>query len=102
MFDARAVGQYIGGLDERNLLDPDQLSKNITNIISTSTTEGFVNTDSLFRADLVDIQWSRDLETQDMVPLVAGKRIANLHIHSKDLRRWMTKAMNILPDTGKK
>jgi hypothetical protein len=69
VFDAAALGQYIGGVDPRNI---------------PGNTEGFVNESCIFRADRAGIEW------RDGRPWAFGMPIVNLHIHSKNLKKWST------------
>ena len=71
IFDAAAIGQYIGGVDPRN---------------QGGDTRGFVNETCIIKyADEGDIFW----KTNDMKPfiLIGGREVPifNLHIHSKAL-----------------
>lgn len=66
LFDGAAVGQYIGGTDSR-----------------MADTCGFINETCEFKCNKVTIEW------RDKKPWLNGMPLVNLHIHSKDLRRWM-------------
>jgi len=66
LFDGAAVGQYIGGVDS-GLRD----------------TRGFINETCEFKCNKVTIEW------RDEKPWLNGMPLVNLHIHSKDLRRWI-------------
>ena len=66
VFDAAALGQYIGGID------------------APGNTEGFVNESCVFEADKVDIEW------RDGRPWAFGLPVVNLHIHCKNLKKWST------------
>jgi len=67
LFDAAAVGQYIGGVDPRN---------------DSSDTIGFINEKCVVKYDKVKLEWvGKKL-------CVNGMSFVNLHIHSKDLKRW--------------
>lgn len=73
IFDAAALGQYIGGVDPRNS--------------GGRSTLGFINETSHLKPNRVRILWKQNSEglwysTVNDLPVV------NLHIHSKDLRRW--------------
>ena len=77
MFDAAALGQLIGGVDPRNI---------------KGDTRGFVNTDTVYRFNDETVEW-RQIEapyheSKVIVPYVNDVRVVNLHIHSKDLKRW--------------
>jgi len=68
LFDAAAVGQYIGGVDPRN---------------DGGDTIGFINETSVVKCNKVKLEWIGEYMYINDIPLV------NLHIHSKDLKRWM-------------
>ena len=67
------ASQYIGGVDPRNI---------------PGNTIGYVSPDACYKVDKMKFQWRR--EHGLFVPFVDGLRINNLHIHSKDLARWMS------------
>ena len=67
VFDAAAVGQYIGGVDPRN---------------TAGNTIGFVNPDSIINTSKIQISW------ENKAPFVNNNPLVNLHVHSKDLQRW--------------
>jgi glycosyltransferase involved in cell wall biosynthesis len=71
VFDAAALGQYIGGVDPRNI---------------PGDTIGYINPDSEYRFDKERIHWRKS--GQLLVPYINEVPICNLHIHSKDLARW--------------
>jgi len=68
LFDAAAVGQYIGGIDPRN---------------DSKNTIGFINDVSPFKCNKAKVEWRNSKPYLNDMPLV------NLHIHSKDLKRWL-------------
>jgi len=68
LFDGACVGQYIGGVDPRN---------------NPGDTRGFINETTVFQCDKVTIEWREGKPWLNSLPLM------NLHIHSKDLARWM-------------
>jgi hypothetical protein len=68
LFDGAAVGQYIGGVDPRN---------------NSGITIGFINETCEFKCNKATIEW------RDKKPWLNGMPLVNLHIHSKDLKRWM-------------
>jgi hypothetical protein len=72
LFDGAAVGQYIGGVDPRN---------------TPGDTRGFVNETTVFKCDKATLEW----RVQDGLrrPFLNDTPLVNLHIHSKDLKRWM-------------
>lgn len=76
LFDGRAVGQYLGGVDPRNI---------------PGDTRGFVNQDTAFRVDRLQVEWVTDDEWNGQRvnrPYVCGRPLANLHVHSKALAAW--------------
>lgn len=78
IFDAAAIGQYIGGCDPRN-------KKN---------KEGFINETCVFSCDNVKIEWEYDYERR-MIPVMNINDnkyvINNLHIHCKNLKKFISK-----------
>lgn len=80
IFDAAAIGQYLGGVDTRN---------------DSSNTVGFINETSVFRADSCDYV---NVKLENNLTIFAAKdktlarsqlvKIANLHIHSKRLHQF--------------
>jgi hypothetical protein len=75
VFDGACVGQYIGGIDPRN---------------KAGDTTGFINETSVIQCDKVVLEW-RTTGERARVPYMNGLPLANLHIHSKDLKRWMSR-----------
>ncbi len=73
IFDAAALGQYLGGVSPRNTAQP---------------TPGFINEGCLFNPSVFSYDWKRDAEDR-LVPFIlyqeAEYPINNLHIHSKNL-----------------
>ena len=67
VFDGACFGQYIGGVDPRNI---------------QGDTSGFINETSIIKPNICSIEWI------DNKPLINGAPIANLHIHSKNLEKW--------------
>lgn len=67
VFDGAAIGQYIGGVDPRNI---------------PGETRGFINREAIIKCDKLLIGW------KGPQPFMNGLPIVNLHIHSKDLARW--------------
>lgn len=95
IYDAAAMGQYIGGIDPRN---------------QGGDTRGFVNETCLVKYNNYGGFYWKKLENLGLyVPYlyINGEyiRIVNLHIHSKDLQKFMadepkeTKYISILQDT---
>jgi hypothetical protein len=68
LFDGACVGQYIGGVDPRN---------------TPGDTRGFINEKTIFQCDKAEVEWKEGKPYLNLFPLV------NLHIHSKELTRWM-------------
>ncbi len=71
LFDGACVGQYIGGVDPRN---------------TPGDTRGFINETSIFRCDRVNIEWKTVNSLN--CPFLNNMPMVNLHIHSKELKRW--------------
>jgi hypothetical protein len=67
IFDAAALGQYVGGIDPRN---------------TPGNTEGFINETCIFPADRAGLEW------RDGRPWAFGLPVVNLHIHCKNLKKW--------------
>lgn len=78
VFDAAAIGQYLGGPDPRNFEPPEP-------------GPGFINESCLFDPSVFAYSWGTDSQGR-RVPYMAMKGeqmpIANLHIHCKDLARF--------------
>ena len=74
LFDGAAVGQYIGGVDPRN---------------QAGDTRGFINETTVFRCDRVRVEWRVGADGLRR-PYLNDRPLVNLHIHSKDLRRWVS------------
>jgi hypothetical protein len=74
LFDGAAVGQYIGGIDK---------------IHNNGNTEGFINETTIFKCDKAKVEW-RQLNSLN-IPYLNDLPLVNLHIHSKELERWMSK-----------
>lgn len=77
IFDAAAVGQYIGGIDK---------------IHSSEDTRGYINTNCMYNVSKMNIIWKS--ENNLSIPYVKeGEkeyRVVNLHIHSKELKKYMS------------
>jgi hypothetical protein len=67
LFDAAAIGQYVGGVDPRNI---------------PGDTRGFINETSIIRCNRMKFEW------HDKKPFLNNLPLVNLHIHSKELSRW--------------
>jgi len=79
IFDAACLGQFIGGCDPRN---------------RNNIKEGFVNETCIFNPSKFKIDWIND-EHNRRVPYISINnskkyRINNLHIHSKELEKFMS------------
>lgn len=78
IFDGAALGQYLGGVDPRNARPPSN---------------GFVNPSTVFDPRLLKPHMTADSEGRKfpVVETTSGIiRIANLHMHSKDLRPFLS------------
>ena len=83
VFDAAAIGQYLGGVD------PIHIPNN---------SDGFVTPHSAFQVDKLFFKWKRVEEKWQ--PLMSTNQsdwypIYNLHIHNKHMERWMSDAPNM-------
>lgn len=79
IFDAAALGQFLGGIDPRN----------------GDSSPGFINESCVFDPSKLDIQWHYDEQGRRSPHVVyshAKYRINNLHIHSKNLSRFKSKS----------
>ena len=78
IFDAAAIGQYLGGGDPRN----------------GTHGPGFINESCIFNPSLLVYEWLEDLEGRKVPFAVYGGekfRVNNLHIHSKNLWQFTSK-----------
>lgn len=78
VFDAAAVGQFFGGIDP---------------IHQKTNSDGFVNKDSIFGIDRAKFRWEKVNDLQRLNISVDGEEwypIYNLHIHNKNLKRWLS------------
>jgi hypothetical protein len=75
IFDAAAIGQYLGGIDPKN--DPNN-------------TIGFVNETCIIKYNHpnFNIQWKK-CENNIEKPFLNNIPIFNLHIHSKNLKQFI-------------
>lgn len=77
IFDAAAIGQYLGGIDPRN----------------GPITQGFVNESCVFNPAYFVYEWEED-DSGRKVPYACFKdsrfRVNNLHIHSKNLKKFLS------------
>jgi hypothetical protein len=82
IFDAAAIGQYLGGISPRN--NPQGLN-----------TVGFINETNIFQCSYLNFKWAID-ENNLKIPLVCYSNtnswypIFNLHIHSKNLAQFLS------------
>ena len=77
IFDAACIGQYLGGVDPRNY---------------PNNSVGFINETSLFNPSIFNYYFRDDSRGRKVPVLSFNKRevrINNLHIHSKNLRKFM-------------
>ena len=77
IFDAAALGQYLGGVDERNI---------------PGNSEGFVNETSLIKFNIYKFYWKKINDLYCPFIEINGKsiRIFNLHIHCKKLNNFIS------------
>ena len=77
IFDAAAIGQYIGGIDK---------------IHNNTDTRGYINTNCMYNASKMQIIWKceNDLYIPYINEGVKEYRLVNLHIHSKELKKYMS------------
>jgi hypothetical protein len=78
VFDCAAVGQFFGGIDP---------------IHQKTNSDGFVNKDSIFGIDRAKFKWEKVNDLQRLNISIDGEEwfpIYNLHIHNKNLKRWMS------------
>lgn len=80
LFDGAAVGQYVGGVDPRNI---------------PGNTCGFINETAAFRCDRVTLEWRRG-DNGLVRPFMNSYPLVNLHIHSKELSRWSSRAAHVV------
>jgi len=78
IFDAAAIGQYLGGVDPRN---------------AKGDTSGFVNETCLINYSKYNIIWKTDSTSNMLAPFLQLNSqlipIVNLHIHCKDLKKFI-------------
>jgi hypothetical protein len=77
IFDAAALGQYLGGIDPRN----------------GESKPGFINESCVFNPSLLRFIWEQDSQGRWIPFAIFGKtccRINNLHIHSKKLENFIS------------
>ncbi|HCY36983.1 MAG: hypothetical protein DKM50_03870 [Candidatus Margulisiibacteriota bacterium] len=78
LFDAASIGQYIGGIDQRNA--------------GGKNTKGFINESCVFNPALLEYYWGE--EDGKQVPFAKHSdryyRLNNLHVHSKELQKYIS------------
>ena len=75
IFDAAAMGQYLGGIDPQNGV----------------SRPGFINESCIFNPDSLKYQWEKDAHDRLVLFTVYNnekRRVVNLHIHSKNLEKF--------------
>ena len=88
IFDAAAIGQYIGGEDKRGYID-------ILNGKYEKVPEGdekivpVINKNLIYDVEKMDIHWIRNEEGK-YIPVAGETKIYNLHIHSKELSKYLS------------
>lgn len=91
IFDGAAIGQYLGGVDYKNLPNPDDLLNQFDN-----QSVGFVNETCLMKPDQYDYHKSQVVFDHLDVPIGVYTlqdstdlyKLSNLHIHSKQLYQF--------------
>jgi len=75
LFDAAAMGQYLGGVDPSNI---------------TGDTTGFVNETCVIKYDRFQFSWESNGGARKPFITISGEKfpIFNLHIHCKNLKRF--------------
>lgn len=77
--DCAALGQWVGGIDR---------------IHNPNNTDGFINRDSIFDVSRLWLKWVREEDRLQRLYISIDKDkwypLTNLHIHNKDLKRWMS------------
>jgi hypothetical protein len=71
IFDAAGIGQYIGGVDPKNI---------------SGDTRGFINETCIIKYNEYEIEWKWIEESKK--PFLNGYPIFNLHIHCKNLKLY--------------
>jgi hypothetical protein len=98
IFDGAAIGQFLGGIDPRNIQGYNEISENQRQLLCLNNpSKGFINETCTFKANEVKI-FQRSLSVNDyIVPLnlyfstnnsLVVKQIVNTHIHSKQLYQF--------------
>ena len=98
IMDSCAIGQFLGGIDPRNIQGYNGISENERQLlILNNPSKGFINETCTFKANKVNI-FQRSLSVNNfIVPLnlylttnnsINVKQIVNIHIHSKQLYQF--------------
>jgi len=98
IIDSCAIGQFLGGVDPRNIQGYNEISENQCQLLTINNpTKGFINETCTFKANEVKI-FQRSLSVNNfIIPLnlyfttndnVVVKQIVNTHIHSKQLYQF--------------
>ena len=88
IFDGASIGQFVGGIDSRNKTKGIKSFINSIKIFFGKNTESsFVNKDSKINISEWEIKWINNRPykkiNEDLIPII------NLHIHSKNLKKFM-------------
>ena len=88
IFDGACIGQFVGGIDPRN--EPKNLMKyfhKIKKIFTKNNIISFINKESNIDVSKWEIKWIKNKPykkcNDELIPIV------NLHIHSKNLKKFM-------------
>lgn len=89
IFDANALGQYIDGIDPRNT--------------GGKVSKGFINETAMQRFDFYQFKFEKSINENLQFPILESDnckvKIANLHIHSKNLQKFSsTQFLGFDPD----
>ena len=89
IFDAAAIGQYLGGIYPRN--NPNFYSTGIHPINNDDYQIGFVNPDCIVKYDNYDFKWKviDDIKRPFVIIDSLEIPIFNIHIHSKKLQNFI-------------
>jgi len=98
IFDGASIGQFLGGIDPRNIQGYNDISENERQLLTLNNpSKGFINETCTFKANKVKI-FQRSLSVNNfIIPLnlyfstdnnLNMKQIVNTHIHSKQLYQF--------------